>query len=70
MLMCLSPWMTGVGGTVVGLLSGACLMLVQQYRDLDPIRELTERLRHPYRWAMAHPVRAAHSYILKRRVVR
>jgi len=70
MLFCAAPWMTGVTGTLVGVIAGACAAYAQQYRELDPIRELTERLRHPIRWAMAHPVRAARSYVERRRVLR
>ena len=70
MLMAISPWMAGFMGAAGGFLAGAITTLAQHYRELDPIRELTERLRHPVRWSVAHPVRAARSYVEKRRVLR
>ena len=32
----------------------------RQARLSDPIADLTERLRHPVRWRLTHPVQAIH----------
>ena len=41
-----------------------------QVRTLDPVDDLTERVRHPVRWTMRHPVVAASRKLDRRRRAR
>jgi len=70
MLFCVALWMTGIGGAMIGMLAGACAILIQHAREADPISELVMRLRHPFQFALVHPVRAARSCVEKRRGLR
>lgn len=47
--------------TVIASLASAVAIWAQTHQARqppDPVEELTERLRHPWKWAAKHPVRA------------
>lgn len=47
-------WTEFASGAVVALLS----MGIWKRIETDPVDDLTERVRHPIRWKLTHPIKA------------
>lgn len=47
-------------------LAGTVATFAQSRATADPVDALTERLRHPVRWALTHPLQAARRFVRRR----
>ena len=50
---------TGVAESALAMLAAVG---VWKRIDTDPVDDLTERVRHPMRWKLTHPIRAIRKY--------